>query len=143
MTAVGTRRRLVTLPRVVMSLLLAVAAAGMYVAFTLHEETPSSQIRPAPVRLVYPEPRSLEVRQTTVFYELASGYDGTLRIGGVEIPMDQLDVIEGLNRISFTPGAGKEIESLEPGSQIVTAVFWPRAQGRRGALTYTWRFRVH
>ena len=143
MTAAGTGRRLVTVPRVVMSLLLAVAAAGMYVAFTLHEETPSSQTRPGAVRVVSPAPGSLEVRQTTVFYELASAYDGTLRISGVEVPEDQLDVIEGLNRISFTPGAGKEIESLEPGSQVVTAIFWPRAVGRRAAVTYTWRFRVH
>ncbi|MDP9070932.1 MAG: hypothetical protein M3N68_06565 [Actinomycetota bacterium] len=142
MTQAVSSRRLVTVRRVVISLLLALSAAGMYVAFTLHEESPEA-FRPRAIQVVFPEPGSLEVRQTTIFYELGSDYDGTLRVGGVEIPLDQLDVIEGLNRISFTPGKGKEIEALEPGAQRVTAVFWPRSEGRSAALTYSWRFNVH
>ena len=134
--------RLLTVRRLVVSLLLALSVAALYVAFTMHEETPV-EFRPRAVHVVYPSPGSLEVRQTTIFYELGSEYDGTLRVGGVEIPMDQLDVIEGLNRISFTPGDGKEIEALEPGLQRATAVYWPRSEGRRAALTYTWRFNVH
>ena len=136
-------RRLLSVRRVVISILLALSAAGLYVAFTLHEETPATPFRPSVVTVVSPEPGSLEVRQTEIFYELASEYDGTLRVGGVEIPEDEIDVIEGLNRISFTPGEGKEIEALEPGAQNATAIFWPRAEGRRAALTYTWRFNVH
>lgn len=143
MTGVRTPGRLVTLPRVVMSLLLALAAAGMYVAFTLHEDTPPAPVRPRAVRVVFPTPGSLQLRQTTIFYELESPYEGTLRVGGVEVPMDELEVIQGLNRISFTPGQGKAIEALEPGTQTVSAVFWLRTEGRRAAQRYTWRFTVH
>ncbi len=139
--AVGSRR-LFTVRRLVISLLLAVSVAAIYVAFTLHETSPEA-FRPRAVSVVFPEPGTLEVRQTTIFYELAAGYAGTLRIGRVEIPPDQLDVIEGLNRISFTPGEGKEIEALDPGLQRVTAIFWPSAEGRDAALSYTWRFNVH
>ena len=134
--------RLITVRRAVISVLLALSVGALYVAFTMHKETPVL-LRPRAVHVVYPAPGSLEVRQTTIFYELATEYEGTLRVGDVEIPADQLDVIQGLNRISFTPGAGKEIAALEPGLQRATAVYWPRSEGRRAALTYTWRFTVH
>ena len=131
------------LRRFVLGLILVASGVALYVAFALHEESPDLPLRPAAIRFVSPEPGTLEVRQTTVFYELESRYAGTLRVDSVVIPDDQIDVIQGLNRVSFTPGKGKEFEAFSPGAHNATAVFWPVDEGPESAQRYTWRFNVH
>ena len=114
-TAPGSAARLFTARRVVSSVLLAVAFAGLYLAFVLHDDSPNPRLRPQAVRTVSPEPGTLQLRQTEIFAELEPAYRGTLSVNGTVIPDDQLEVIEGLNRVSFTPGADRELESLPPG----------------------------
>lgn len=136
-----SRDRLVTLPRVVMSVLLAFAVASMYVAFTEHDESPNPRLRPQPIRAVSPLPASLQLRQTEIFVELAPPFRGALTVNGTPVPDDQLDVIEGLNRYAFTPGEGKEIEALPPGRACAVVDYTsvdPSAQGG----TYRWCFNV-
>lgn len=123
MAAPTARPPLFTLRRVVMSVLLAVAVAGMYVAFTEHDDTPNPRLRPAAVRVVSPLPDSIQLRQTEIFAELEGTFTGTLAVNDVIIPDDQLDVIEGLNRFSFTPGAGKEIEQLPAGRTCASITY--------------------
>ena len=140
--AVGPKR-LVTLPRVVMSVLLALSAAGLYVAFTLHDDSPNPRFRPEAVSAVSPEPGSLELRQAEIFVELEPAYTGTLVVNDRPIPPDQLQVIEGLNRISFTPGAGQEIETLPAGRNCVVVRFEPVGGQGEPPGTYRWCFNVH
>lgn len=142
MAARPARPPLFTLSRVVMSVLLAVAFAGMYVAFTLHDDSPNPRLRPQAVRTVSPEPDSLQLRQTEIFAELDPAFTGTLAVNDVTIPDDQLEVIEGLNRYSYTPGEGNEIEQLPAGRTCATITF--QRLGDAGALpsTFRWCFDV-
>ncbi len=140
----GDRRpRMFTLQRVIVWLVLLASGVALYFGFALHEGSSKAVMRPAAIRALSPEPGTFDVRQTTVFYELDPRYTGTLRIDSITIPDDQLNVIEGLNRVSFTPGEGMEIEELAPGRHSATAVFWPVSEGRDAATSYTWRFNVH
>ena len=131
------------LRRFVLGLVLVASGVGLYVAFALHEDSPDLPLRPAVIRFVSPEPGTFEVRQTSIFYELDPRYAGTLRVDSVAIPDDQLDVIQGLNRVSFTPGKDKQFEAFAPGAHAATAIFWPVGEGPGAAQRYTWRFNVH
>ena len=136
------KERLVTLPRVVISVLLAFAFAGLYVAFTMHDDSPNPRLRPAAVRAVSPLPASLQLRQTEIFIELAPQYRGTLAINGIPIPDDQIDVIEGLNRYAFTPGEDKEITELPAGRACADVDYTPVSEGSGVAGSYRWCFNV-
>ena len=133
----------VTLRRVVISLLLAVAVGGFVVAANLHVDAPTTPPRDRAITTVYPAPGALVERQTQVFYELDSSYDGVLQINGVEIPEDQVERLSvGQTRIGFTPGPGKEISRFPPSRNCATALFWHRDQTRAAARMYSWCFNL-
>jgi len=134
--------KIVTLPRVVMSVLLAFSAAAMYVAFTEHDESPNPRLRPQAIRAVSPQPATLQLRQTEIFVELSPEFTGALTVNGKPIPDDQLDVIKGLNRYAFTPGKNKEIESLPPGRACAVVDYTPVDGSAATAGTYRWCFNV-
>ncbi|MEO6121707.1 MAG: hypothetical protein ABIW46_03745 [Acidimicrobiales bacterium] len=142
MAAPATRPRLFTLPRVIMSLLLAVAFAGMYVAFTLHDDTSNPRLRPQAVRSVSPEPDSLQLRQTEIFAELEPLFSATLMVNDVVIPDDQLQVIEGLNRYSFTPGEGQEIEQLPAGRNCAVIRYQRVGDDASLPASFRWCFNI-
>ena len=124
------------------SLLLAGAAAAIYMAFILHDDSPNPKLRPAAVRTVSPEPASLQLRQTEIFVELEPAYRGTLSVNGTVIPDDQLAVIDGLNRYSFTPGAGQEIDELPPGRTCAEVSFQLVTDPNSEPGRYRWCFNV-
>ncbi|MEO7836299.1 MAG: hypothetical protein ABIS21_01505 [Acidimicrobiales bacterium] len=142
MASPGTTDKLVTLPRVVMSVLLAFSLAALYMAFTLHDDSPNPRLRPQAIRAVSPQPGSLQLRQTEIFVELAPEFRGALSVNGTPVPDDQLDVIEGLNRYAFTPGTGKEIEELPPGRACAVVDYTPVDGSAPPAGTFRWCFNV-
>ena len=133
--------RLFTVRRVVSSVLLATAFVGLVVAFTMHDDAPNPLLRPRAVLTVSPGPGTLQPRQTEIFVELDSSYTGSLEVNGTPVPDDQLDVIAGLNRISFTPGEDREIRSLPPGRTCAVVTF-DLAVGGGDPGTYRWCFNV-
>jgi len=141
-TATRPADRLFTPRRVVSSLLLAVAFAGLYMAFVLHDDSPNPKLRPSAVRTVAPEPATLQLRQTEIFVELEPAYRGTLTVNGTPIPDDQLDVIVGLNRYSFTPDEGKEIDELPPGRTCAEVTFLLVTDENAEPGRYRWCFNV-
>ena len=74
--------------------------------------------------------------------DLAPGYDGVLRIGEVEIPADQLELDQGLNKLIFRPGEGKVLTRFEPGPVHVSVTYWPLEGGRLQSRIYQWTFKV-
>ncbi len=134
--------RIFTFRRVVSSVLLAVAFGGLAVAFIMHDDEPNPLLRPAAVGKVSPEPGSLQLRQTEIFVELDPTYTGTLRINGTVIPDDQLDVIRGFNRYSFTPAAGKEIDELPPGRTCAVVTFDKVVNPGTDPGSFRWCFNV-
>ena len=82
-------------------------------------------------------------QQSSVGIDLVAGWDGVLRINGVEIPEDELVKTPQTWLIIFTPGDGKAVEEFETGRNCVTAVIWPIADGRGAAdRQVPWCFEV-
>ena len=101
---------------------LAVAAVSMYLAFdTGRDEEPV--VRRGAILRVFPEAGTVALRQEAIGVELAFGYRASLRIDRRVIPDDQLDVVAGINRVSFTPGPDKEIEQLDEGRHCVVVEY--------------------
>ena len=142
MSAPAAAPRLFTPRRLVSSVLLAVAFVGLYMAFILHDDSPNPKLRPQAVRTVSPDPGTLQLRQTEIFAELQPAYRGTLSVNGTVIPDDQLDVIDGLNRISFTPGEGRELEELPPGRTCAEVSFEQITDPDVEPGRYRWCFNV-
>jgi hypothetical protein len=138
--AVPTRSARRWVRPVVVTALLGLSAFLLYVGVQAQtEEEP--EVRRAGVVRVFPKPSVVALRQDAIGAELEFGWSGRLQVDRRDIPDDQIDGIAGINRLSFTPGPGKEIESLDEGQHVVTLIFWPAADGEEaGAQRYSWRF---
>jgi hypothetical protein len=126
--------------RLLTGLLLAVAAGLVFFAFSTSEDEAVPAARDSAIRRVFPDDGTVSIRQDQIGIELAFGYTGVLQIDRTEIPDDQVDRIAGINRLSFTPGAGKEITALSPGRHCATALFWPSGRSRDDARRHSWCF---
>lgn len=78
--------------------------------------------------------------QNTVGIDLVDGYTAELTINGTAIPESQLRRVEALNQVTFRPDEGKVINKLRADQNCATALYWPLAQGRAAARSYTWCF---
>lgn len=129
--------------RLIYTALLLVAGVLMVMAFMIHPE-PTKPARPPAVVAVSPGEGDTEIRQTTIFAELASGFDGELRINSRVIPKDQEERLStGNTRIGFTPGKDKEIPAFPPGHNCAEIRFWPVDEGPQSASNYSWCFTLH
>ena len=127
--------------RVIYVFALAVAAAAAVMAFLLTPE-PEAPSRPDEIVAVSPAENASEVRQVTVFAEVAGNHDTALVINGTEIPDDQLDRIQtGAMRVTFVPGEDKEFERFPAGRNCARIEWWPRGQDRvNTSKAYAWCF---
>ena len=132
----------VTPRRLVFAVLLVVAGGSLYLAASLHDDSPTSGARSGVVTSVSPRPGSIQLRQTEIRVELDSAYTAELAINGRVIPDDQLAVVQGLNRISYTPGSGREVETLPAGNNCAVVRYRPvpGVAGQPGS--YRWCFSV-
>lgn len=115
---------------------------------------------PAAVESVAPVPEAVQAFSgTSVFVDLVTGYTGELAIDGVTIesvnindvprvPGQQVDLPlktiyePGNATLTFTPEAGAPIDEFPDGQHTVRLTYWPLAEGRQSARTYTWTFTV-
>ncbi len=139
------KKRFITRYRVGVSVLLAAAAAIMYVGFTNSVDRKTEETQPNQfVTSVQPAPNELALRQARVVARLGDDYTGVLIIDNQEIPKDQLEFLEGLSTVAYTPGEGKEIDELVPGRRCATVVYWPLISTREAsAESYKWCWTVH
>lgn len=140
MPAAAAPTRLFTVRRVVSSVLLATAFGGLVVAFIMHDDTPTSPLRPRAIVAVSPEEGSLQLRQVEIYAQLDPTYTARLSVNGTVIPDDQLDVIEGLNRYAYTPGEGKEIDELPPGRTCAVVTYDLAVAENDEPASYRWCF---
>lgn len=101
----------------------AVLVAGVLLFTTFQGDQPGDQVVRGAVLDVFPERGTVALRQGAIGVDLAFGYTATLSIDSVSIPDDQLDTLAGINRVSFSPGPGKEIESLAEGRHCATVTY--------------------
>jgi hypothetical protein len=131
--------------RIVVGALLLTALGLIAWAGQLRGAPTEPALRDAAVEAFEPPDGSpAAVRQSRIGIDLAAGWTGVLQINGIEIPEDQLARNEPLNQVYFTPGEGKEIESLAPGPVVVAALIWRSGLGetRDDARAVQWRFNV-
>ncbi|HUR76363.1 MAG TPA: hypothetical protein VMZ22_00310 [Acidimicrobiales bacterium] len=139
------RTRVVTPYRVGVSVLLAAAAAVLYVGVTRSADPSEegSAARPPQVVSFFPDADTPVLRQSRIFAELKPEYVGVLQINGVEIPEDQLEHLEGSNWVGYTPGADTETGALNPGRNCATVVFWQLEAGRGTSDSFQWCWTAH
>lgn len=138
------KKRIITTYRVVVSSLLALAAAIFYVGLISSVDKKTDEERDQRVVQVLPAPDEFALRQDRIYVKFDPDYTGVLLVDGVEIPEDQIDRDEGLDTAAFTPGEGKEISELTPGERCATAVYWPTSSSRElSAESYSWCWNVH
>ena len=158
----GRRERLqglVTLRRAVSSVALAVAAGLLVVGLQESQDggVDVRQSRPAAVLRVFPTEGAASLRQEPIGAQLAEGLTGEIEVDGRPIPADQTERpapitgtnasaprgLSGLNQVSFTPGPGKDIVSLSPGSHTARILYWNQiGESRAQAQAYTWSFKA-
>jgi hypothetical protein len=147
----GTRFKIVAAAIVALVAVLAVVAYQMASGSSDDPVASSGGTREFVEQLV-PPGDSQVLQQGTVGIDLVTGWTGELTIEGVLIPPSDLDsgeqasgdtVSSGLERITFTPGPGKVMESLPLGPACAQAVVWERAAGRANSQrTVSWCFEV-
>jgi hypothetical protein len=123
---------------------LALVLIGLGFALVRDPEDAAVPITDAAVQFVEPASGDLDLRQGRIGADLATGYIGVLLVDTVEIPEDQLERIDALNQVFYTPGPEKETGALRPGRHTATVVFWRIGSTREaGTRSYTWTFNVH
>jgi hypothetical protein len=132
--------------RLVLGTVVIVALVLLGVGFSIvaKPEDNAVSITKSAVEQVEPASGDLDLRQARIGADLDTGYTGVLLLDGVEIPEDQLERIDPLNQVFYTPGPEKETGALRPGRHQATVVFWPIGKTReQGTDSYTWFFNVH
>ena len=116
-----------------------VACFSLFLAFDRGRDEAPPVVR-GPVLRVFPEPGTVALRQDAIGADLAFGYDAAIEVDTRPIPDDQLDHVTGINRLSFTPGEGKEIERLAEGRHCVALRYFTAGQQPEQGKPYSWCF---
>ena len=137
----STRYRVVVV--VVLAAAIAAFAAALLTADTEEDEPVTSSGRIDVVERVVPSQGAEVVRQSEIGIDLRPGHEARLVVDGVEVPQDELRIVEAQNQVFFTPGDGKAVERLRAGRNCVSAVVW-RSDTGRGVddQTVRWCFSV-
>lgn len=96
------------------------------------------------VERLFPSRDSQALQGVQVGIDLGPRFTGTLVVAGAEVPEGQLQRVESLNQVFFSPGRGRVIEEWQPGRNCVRAIVWPVLEGRGGEATRSidWCFEV-
>lgn len=115
------------------------------------------------IEAVEPVPEAVQVlNQSNVFVDLAGGHTGVLVIDGFEIETKNIDELSndtvepgqqvelppvtryepGNATLTFTPSATAPITQFVDGEHTVEVIYWPIAEGRQFARSFSWTFTV-
>lgn len=125
-----------------MTLIAAVALGGFVFVFTSPKQDDIGKL-PAAVESVSPPGGDLDLRQITIAADLKPGYTGYLMLDGVELPLDELVIVDALNSITFRPPPDSDYYQLEPGPHCATVVYRTFTQTQAESSQYRWCFSLH
>ncbi|MBV8159328.1 MAG: hypothetical protein JO265_00235 [Acidimicrobiia bacterium] len=128
------------LPSVIMAALVAIAVAGIALAFSGTRRPPPPNTT-AIVR-VTPPPGDLDLRQVSVGVTLAAGYTGDLFVDGAQVPEDELHREPVLYQITLQPRPGSQFD-LGPGRHCASVRYWPLASPSDTRDSAPWCFSLH
>ena len=99
--------------------------------------------------------------QTSVFVDLAPGYEGVLVIDGLELETVNLSDLRdettpgqqvtlppttvyepGNATLTFDPSPNSTITTFTQGRHVVQVIYWETVEGRGSARSYSWSFEV-
>lgn len=120
--------------------LVAAAAVGGFVFVFTQPTQEGVGVKPSVVEAVFPEGGNLNLRQVTVVADLAPGYTGYLLLDGIEVPRDDLRIVDSLNSISLEPGPESDYFELEPGPHCATVVYRRIGRPETDSSSYRWCF---
>jgi hypothetical protein len=117
---------------------------------------------PASIERMSPADGDRVLRQSQVIIDFVVGYEATISIDGIELPVTRLDELTtggaqpapgaqvelpatavfdpGNNVLSFQPQDGALIESFAQGEHVATVRYWKILEGPAKSRTYQWRF---
>jgi hypothetical protein len=126
---------------------LVVAAVVAFVAMIRSTDTGGPDAATAAsdvVEQLVPNAGDEVLRQAELGVDLAPGYDGTLFVNGVEIPLEDQRRVPEQNQMFFTPGEGKAIERLPAGANCAMALVWKASDGRGTSRdrSFPWCFKA-
>ncbi len=128
--------------RIVLSVLVAIAIGALWYVATEPSRDDNPPL-PAAVEAVSPEPGAQNLRQTTIVADLAVGYTGYLLMDGVEVPRDDLQIVDALGQVILRPTEDSDYRELAPGPHCATVVYHRIGEREDQASTYRWCFSVH
>jgi len=117
----------------------AVVALGIGIAVT-DTTDPDDAAQSEIVEHFVPNANDEVLRQAELGIDLAPGYDGTLAVNGVAIPVEDQRRVPEQNQVFFTPAEGKAVEQLLAGPNCVIATVWRAADGPGTANDRTFRW---
>lgn len=117
---------------------------------------------PTAIERMSPADGDRVLRQSQIIIDFVDGYEASLNIDGIELPVTRLDELTtsgaqpapgaqvelpatavfdpGNNVISFQPQPGALIESFMQGEHVATVRYWKILEGPAKSRTYQWRF---
>ncbi len=130
--------------RLLIAVLVAAAGAALFFGVRATDTGDDEPIgtRTGVVERFIPREGDEVLRQAELGVDLAPGYEGAIRVNGVDIPTDQLRLVPEQNQVFFTPGDGTVVERLRAGVNCAEVQAWKSADGRGTANDryFTWCF---
>ena len=124
-----------------------------------------AQKLPAAIEDINPGPGDEVLRQSQVFVDFIDGYEATLMIDGIELPVTRLDELTsngttprpgaqvdipptaiydpGNYTISFVPQDGAPITEFAQGVHKATVTYWKVIDGKDKAKSFSWEFEAN
>ena len=116
--------------RTLVAVLVGGAVIALIAGIAFTDTTPPEQRTQSEiVEHLIPNRNDEVLRQAELGIDLVPGYDATLAVNGVDIPVKDQRRVPEQNQVFFTPGKGKAVEHLLAGPNCVTATVWLAADG--------------
>lgn len=94
------------------------------------------------IQRLIPSPGAKILQQDIIGIDMAPGYEASLALDGVPLPLDQTTVVPQTNQVTFRAGPGKVFETLPAGQNCLVATYWQTAFGPSVSSVRSWCFTV-
>lgn len=129
-------------PRYIAYLALLVIAAVCTVMVAGLNNTDTSGLDGGRIQRLIPTPGAKILQQDIIGIDMAPGYEASLVLNGIPLPLDQTYTVPQLNQVTFKAGPGKVYETLPAGQNCLTATYWQSAFGPKVSSIRSWCFTV-
>jgi hypothetical protein len=121
--------------------LLAIAVVCIVLAARLGSSD-TSQLDGGRIQRLIPTPGAKILQQDIIGIDMAPGYEASLVLNGIPLPLDQTYTVQQLNQVTFKAGPGKVYDTLPAGQNCLTATYWQSAFGPKVSSIRSWCFTV-